>query len=598
MPGLHDDKIQAIKELRRYGYSQQKTAEICDTSRKSVKKYEPDDVDGYEDDLPMETEHILDALSADLNLAKALHREFLPDGVDEESGGEYTGDPPSESALRSEAESDLRFKDDYSNTKPGEFIKLFFDEFEVGVKSKFVQMQARRADRRGEVPNEEKMLADLKDMSSGVKNDTEARYIAEEYWAEAENFLAETDHHATEWGVDESSGQAGNGDFVSPGQNGGGQGSWVQVPGQGMMYGTFMDGPNGQKVFQPMQPPGGQQGQGQMMGGQQNQNQEVEVIREELKRLREDMRDNEDNGLANELRRFKEIQAMMEDLSGDSAGGENQQAINVLRQELRGLREEVSGGGDKAEPENPQQAMFQRLMSDESVSTDKLLEYAEKLEGNTDPEVRQKEIERDLELRKMEQKREQTENIVSSLSGIVERFGAGLGAAIAQSGEDSQQQQQSQQPQQEQSPQNGQAQVTDQQPQQTPEPESNGTVTTDGAGQLTQQDLAAEPWDCPECGETTMVNPAEPGVECASCDFSKLPCPDCSRPVEVPPEDEVERSACPECEQALMLPDDIKESVACLNCDWTGPAEEAVGDVIDCEHCGAEHYPQPSGGQR
>lgn len=596
MRGLADNKQEAIRALREYGYSQSKTSEILDVSRNSVKKYEPDHVDGHDDGLKLEIPKIQEALDGVVDPADVCVEEFVPEGPLVEDDGGYTDNPVQETPLRSAEEKNLRFKDDYSDLSPGDFISMFFNEFEVGIKSKFVRMQSRRASRRGELPNEEKMLADLKDMASGVKNDTEARYIAEEYWAEAETYLAETDYQATEWGNESSGDSAGGGDFVGPNNGDDGDGQWLQVPGQGMMYGKMVQGPNGQQVFQPMQPPGQMGQQMGMMGGggfaqQQNNNAEVEAIREEMRSLREEMSSKSDNGIADELQRFKTIKGMMEELTDDKKQAGASDEVKVLQQELQRLRQEMTQSSQNVEPENPQEAMFKRLMSDESVSTEKLLQYADKLEGNTDPEIRQKEIERDLEMEKMKQKRERTENIVNSLGDVVDRFGESLGRAIAGSGGGGgggQQQQTQAQPQQ--------GQQGQQQGQQQQSEAIDQRATADGTGIAEQQTPQMQEWECDHCGEEQFVDPSGPGVECGNCDYSIMPCPDCSHPVEVPPADEVDRAACPDCDNPVMLPDDMDENAACLSCDWAGPAEEAAGDGVECGSCGETHYPQTSQG--
>lgn len=598
---ISEEMKRAVKLLRAEGVPKKRTAIILGISRDTVGKYDDRDSDDWDKDLDVTDELVWEILSPEMNPRNVVaDDQYIPDDAAGAGGDRISGVPPEETPLRDEADSRLRVSDDYASLSPGQFIEEFFDQMEVGVKSKFIRLQSRRAERRNEVPDEEKMRSDLEGMSSGITG-KECEYVAEEYWAEAQKYLSESTAEVFRRGDEKgSSSSSGRGKMVSAGGPSQGDGQWYTMPDGSRQYGTMVpDGQGGQR-FQPLTPPGQQGGPQPMMGhggmGPQPQGggQDAEVMKEMLREIRS-MRESSDSqkgGLREQIEEFAQMQETLKQLQQGDDAGQNQQAVEVLRGELRQLRSELAdGGGSAPQPQNSEEALFQRLLQRDDVSSDQLLSIADRIEGQSDPEVRKKEIDMQLEQQKMEMKRERTETVMDSLSGIVSQFGKAIGQGMVQSGDGGGQNQgqgQNQQPQ-------GVSQQPPQGQNQQPQgfdtdvnlSDYGGDIETDGGPQAVAPGGArVEMWECPECGAETEQDPGRPGKECRACDYSLVPCPDCSMPIHIPPEDELERGGCPECDDPVMVADDPEEPVACLSCEWAGPSKEATGDTIECDHCG------------
>jgi DNA-directed RNA polymerase subunit RPC12/RpoP len=597
MPKLSDEKIRAIEILRAEGVPIKRTAIILGVSRDTVQKYEGEDADGWDQSLEVDAELVWSLLSSEMNPSNVVEEEeYIPDDVAEGESDRRSGPDPSETPLRSESEDRLAVADDYGSLSPGEFIEKFFESLEVGVKSKFIRLQARRAERRGEVPDEEKMRSDMDSMASGIKG-REVEYVAEEYWAEAEKFVKESTTDVFRGKGDDSS-TSGRGEMVSVGGDGEQQGKWYTMPDGSRAYGTFVpDGSGGQR-FQPLEPPqqGGQPAQtGGQMAPQPQQgggNREVAELKEELRELRREM-GNGGSSLQEQIEEFSRVQDMMKKLQeGDQSQSDNQ-TVEVLRRELRGLRQELNdqAAGAAPEPGDPREQLFQRALQNEEMDSQEILDLADRLDSASDPEVEKKKIDRDLERRRMEAKQERTEKALDALQGVAATFGSALGDAIVGDDDDdggqspSENQGQTQQePQPQQAPQSTQANIVS---------GGAGGFETDGSGTAAVAGTrSADDWECPQCGAVTEQDPATPGKACKQCDFSVVPCPDCKKPVSIPPADELERGGCPECSSPVMLPDEDDEVIPCLECDWVGPVDEAMGDTIECPHCGNETHVQ------
>jgi len=566
MPSLPDEKKRAIRDIREYGFSKVKTADALGVSQGSVAKYEPDDVDGYDESLEPDADAAIDALSEDLVPANVLDPEWVPDDVDPATGESFTGDHPKQTPLADNSTRKLRVQDDYTNVTPGDFLRKFFEEFEVGVRESFVRMQSRRAERRGQLPDEEKMRSDLNEMSSGISNDTETRYIAEEYWAEAQQYLSETDIEVNSRSPQQNQSGGGEGDFVGVGENEQQDGMWMQMPDGTYQYGTYQQAPNGAQMFQPMQPPAGasppgQQQMGRQMQGQPRQPQQsqqqgvpdpqIEEIRSELRDLRREAQSESGSSLKDQVEEFAELQSTIESLSGEEQGAANDEAISVLRNELRGLRSEIQSDAGQAGPSSSKEAAMQKALQSDDVDANSLLEIAQQMDDDKDPEVRKKELELQQEKQRMEMKRDRTENLLSGAEKMVERLGTGIGEALSAGGEGKQQGQQ----------QNGSggarkmgggAQQGATQADQAP---SNARANGSGGNNPIQT------MDCGNCGEETTVDTRTPGYECEECQHAVEPCPECHSPIDIPPLDEVDTEAgegpptvgCSECGEVLEI---------------------------------------------
>jgi len=641
MNDLAEEKQRAIKALREYGFSQNKTQEAVGIGKSTVRKYSADKSGGeYDEDLDPNAENACMALPGELDPRDVLEPEYVHEDFIPEGDGEMTDGSLEESPFEDENTKDLRVAEDYTTLTPGQFIEQFFEGFEVGVRGNFVEMQARRAQRRNELPDEEKMRSDLKEMSSGISNAQEAHYIAEEYWAEAERFVADNGTDVFRGARDTGGGAGSHGDFVSvghtqQGQPGQQQGQWVQMPDGSQQYGTFVQGQNGQMQFQPMHPPG-QPAQAPGLAPTQ-QDSEVESLKEDIRDLKRAVTSEQSaSSSAQEmLQEVAEVQETIEQLQGDEGQSQQDEMVRALRGELQQLRAELSDDTDSLQADNPKEAAFKRLMTDEAVDTETLLDFADRMDGASDPEVEMKRIEHEMERKRMDMKRERTEKVMTAFEDVADRFGSALGRALAQGGdgddagadgggggggapsdgggsphgfaaEGGPTMNGSPPPQGS----GGQPGINDFTPddftpneyssgddpdveiEEPEEPVTDGAGPTFEAGQSISQP-SVEGWECSECGAVTPQSPTSPGKSCGQCDFSVVPCPECQRPIAIPPESEVDRGGCPECGRPVMIPDDIEETTACLGCDWTGPASDAAGETVECDNCGEEHAIQP-----
>jgi len=604
MPELAEAKVRAIQLLRAKGFSQNKTCDILGVDRETIRNREDENAKEWDRDLDQTPENVVDTLVPDVNPATVVTEEWLPEGFHDESGEEYTNVGSTGGVVSDDRVQELALRDDYEDVSPGEFIELFFDEFEVGAKTKFVRLQSRRAERRGEIPDEEKMRSDLLEMSSGISNNQEAHYIAEEYWAEAQRYLSEASASVFRAGDGDGRTASGGGNFVSASEFGGQpQGQWVQFPNGQMRYGTWTEGMDGQRVFQPMNPPGqqGQQGFGQPQPRQTQSDEKIQALQRELRQMRREMNDSGGtDGMIEAVQQLNEVQNALDGLKGQQGGGGGGgEAMHAITNEIRALRSELQNNEGPAQATNPREAVINRIVSSGDVDPGTAMELLNSMEGSSDPEVRKAEIQRDLEKAKLENKSERTEAIMSSVEGLAEKFGMGLGSAIREEGEQRQQDQQNQQGQasgpsfgggyQQEEYAGGEQETFG-----TPTPETDGGTSVEVRSPGEQQGGADDRWTCPMCGGETPQNPALPGRECGVCDYSIVPCPDCRKPVELPPEEDLDRGGCPGCGMAVDLPEDLSENTACLNCEWAGEAGEAAGEAIECEGCGAEHRLQPS----
>lgn len=547
MPTLPDGKKQAIRDLREYGFSKTKTAKAVGVSEGSVDKYEPEDVDGYDESLEPDANAAIDALSDDLAPAQVLDDEWIPQDVDPATGDSFTGDPPTQTPLVDDSTRELRVRDDYTNVSPGEFIREFFNEFEVGVRENFVRMQARRAERRGQLPDEEKMRADLNEMSSGISNDTETRYIAEEYWAEAEQYLQETDVEVNSRTTDQSQSGSGKGDFVGVGEDEQGSGSWYQMPDGRYQYGEYVQQPDGTRAFQPKQPPAGssppqQQGMGMQgqMGGmsrqpqqqQDNRDQKIEELRAELREMKREALQDEGSSLKDQVQEFAELQQTIEELSGGDDGGGENEAVAALRSELRSIRSQLQDEAGQSTPQSPKEAAMQKALQSDDVDPNSLLDIAQKMDNEKDPEVRKKELELEQEKRRMELKRDRTESLLEGAEQMFQRLGQGIGEALSAGGDGQQ---------------GGQQQGANAAPAQQPAAAQQQTPPASQAPNDPQRNGSAEQnpiqtMECSNCGEETTVDTRTPGYECDNCGHGAEPCPECNTPIDIPPFDEVDTS--------------------------------------------------------
>lgn len=580
MKEVGETKQEAIQALRAYGFSQTACRAILDVGQGTVDKYEGEDAKRYEsnqDYATKEWENITAALPEHIEPEEVVHDDFIP--ADYVSG---TGDTTRDDPFEDKTDERLRVSENPEEMTPGEWLEKFFEELEVGIKSKFITIQSRRADRKQELPDQDKMESDLKNMPSGAKGET-ANYIAEEYWHAAQEYISETQTSVFRGNNPGSSGGgSGEGGFVDVNQNQQQAGQWVTFPDGSRKYGRFVpDGQGGQR-FEPMQPPGQQQQAGYgAPQQQQGANPEVQAIRDELRELRSEMNGGGQDGLQEQVREMIQLQEALKELQADDASGADD-AMQVLRQEMRALRQEMGGNQQTATGDNPRERLLNRVLMSEDVDESTAMDMLERFEGQTDPEIRELEIEKQMKEKEMEQKQQRTEKMMSALEDVASTAATAFANQLREADDDDDNAGGNPQPQQ-----------TQQQPRQQPQQQQ---YAPDGAAPP-QQSQQMELWDCPECGASTEQNPALPGRRCGECDFSVTPCPECQKPIEIPPQDEREGGGCPECGGQVATPNGLDGNATCIECaEWTGDAREAVKDTVECDSCGAEHGISPDPG--
>jgi hypothetical protein len=571
---ISEDAQAAIKELREQGCSKTSVSEVLGVDVGTVSRYDPEGAE-TEDDAPDPRTDDLGALvSPDVPVAEVFEEEFVDD-VYLEAQEDTLAD-----VVDGDTENVPLSDMDFTELSPGEFIEEYFDSLGAGVKSKFVTLIGRAADRRGKIPNRDKLASDLSDMSSGVSSPAEIQYIADDYWDVAQRYMREAqvglegDGSVDSPGGQQTRGGAG-GQMVSPGGQQSGGGQWVQLPTGEMRYGQFQQGPNGAQTFVPMQPPNGGMGPGQAGGGAGGRSDEIEALREELREIREAASGGGGDGsVADQLQELKQLQETAEDVLGGGQGGDEQ--LRAVQQEIRRLSENLSDGGSAPSGGDPRDQILQQALQRQDLGPEQAMELADRIEGQQDPEVKKAEIEAETEKEKVERRAERTEQFADFASDLVSELGK-LARNAAEEDE-----------------------ATD---------AAAGATTPTAQGQRTQARTAnvqprgdggagpaaprpdglsqtPDEFDCPECGATTQQDGSTPGVICGECDYSVLPCRACSSPVEVPPVASPGSFACPSCQSQIDVIEGDTENLVCLSCEWMGSAAEAGAEVVACDDCG------------
>lgn len=354
---------------------------------------------------------------------------------------------------------------DLSDMSPGEFIQYFFEEFSMGsVKDDFISVVANTAEARGEVPDQETMKHMLQNSNSGIGNANDAALIAETYWRIAEPYLQQTARGQQQSGV--GTWQAPQGQPNQQGQPQQNQGQWHTAGGMG----GPRQGGAPQQPYQGQHPPqggqmGGQQtpgGEGQMiaqilqqqqqmmetMMQQQSSNEpsETEVLREELRELRQEINDSDDSGgMMDDLKQLSEAQKMLESMTGGD-GDENEameQMAMALQQEIRGLREEMTE--DSGVDMNPLEmaggdtnlGLLALLAQRDDADAGTLADIAKQMgQVESDPEVAEKKIEKEIKKMEREMEQEKWDKIIGgleeTLGGVLGSIGGGDGPGAAE----------------------------------------------------------------------------------------------------------------------------------------------------------------------
>lgn len=473
---------------------------------------------------------------------------------------DWTGDGPTPSPVDPNAPENIP---NYAGMSPGDFIHEFFEDFEVGLKNRWVEIQARRADRRGSLPSKDMLKGDILNMNSGIgqSNNIEADYIADEYWASAQQYIRQT-----------------GGQFANQPGGGGpqyGGGGWQPAgPGQGGMNGV--GGPQY----------GGGGGQGQAGG----QSEMFQLMMQEMRQMRQELVESRNapaagsggQSLVDQLKQFQQQKQIFEEL----AGGD--EYVERLEQQIQGLQNQIAQSDDPARTPAPQQgeSLEEKLLmlaaTNPDVSMDDALKVMERMDGSNKPvEVIKAEKEAEIEEMRLEHESDRTERIGGLFETVAERLGEGFAGKLTEGdgaigggsagGDDTADQS-----------------ATD------GERSPAAQATDGGAAAAPDQPTPARPPEqvetrpCDNCGEDMVRGPNS--AICTSCEAGIGPCDVCGTPLDIPPIGSAEYVRCGGCPEILEVPEGDDPEIECPECEWTGGREDVRGELVKCDGCN-EHRP-------
>lgn len=454
--------------------------------------------------------------------------------------GEWMGGGPTSSPFdQTITDDDVS---DYAGMTPGDFLHDFFEDFEVGVKRAWVEIQARRADRRGVLPAKDSLKRDILNMKSGIAQSAnqEAEYIAQEYWAEAQEFIRQAGKE-----FDPRMGQqqmmgAQPGFQGAQGMNGGGHSGFDQ------------------------------QGGGVGMGQQPNhQQQMVQMLLQEMREMRRELnesqrRDPTLDEKQSRLERLKELQEekeILEDLSGDD------EHVERLEQRITQLQQQIAQSNDGGQPAAPRQdaSLEERLITlasqEPGVSLSDVMDIIdERRKVSTDPEVIKAEREADIREMELEHETQRYERLGDALEDGIASLGKGFAEGIISNGDD------------------GDTSTDDE----TEDEDADTDLTTEAAAAPPPE---PDPEQCPECDDVEMLH-TEVGTFCPECEHGFAQCDLCQSPVEIPSRGNADYKGCPDCSHVIEAPEDPGAEVDCPECDWVGEAIKMQGEFLKCDGCG------------
>lgn len=445
---------------------------------------------------------------------------------------------------------DDEFEDEreYVGLSPGDFIEEFFDDFEVGIKKKWVRIQARRADRRNMIPSKEALKQDILRMKSGIAQGAlvEAEYIAEEYWAEAQEYCRQTGRD-----VDRT---AASGNTTQPGQLGVGFGGGV-----GQQHEGFTGQPAGSQP-QPGMDPQAQMFQ-MMMQQMQQMQQEVQKLRSQPPQASREV---------DTLSRLQELEQEKEILERLSGGDEHLERVEAQIQQLQQQQMQSQAEHQPAMPSGDasfEDRLLDLAVNDPSVDAKEIIEVLEeRMEKSQDPALVEKQFEKEIKEMELKQQSERMERIGGLAENVMHSLGQGFAARLAEpSGDDDEAVEET----------SGEEALADE------------SAPADGFDPATQPPQPATPavrkMPCEHCeGEMTVAGNQ---AACPDCEAGVSPCDICSHPVDIPPVGEAEYSRCGQCENVLEVPDDPSDEVECDECEWEGKGDQLRGELLQCEGC-------------
>lgn len=496
----------------------------------------------------------IDTVVEEADVVETTVRKYLKraakdgdDRVDPETAN-WLPDPPDKTAAETPGESpfatglgDEPVKD-YSGMTPGDFLKDFFDDFEVGVKPQWVALQAKRADRRNKVPSKEAFISDLLNMKSGIAQSAyrEATYIADEYWAEAQVYLGQTGRDISDSPI--------SGQMVNP------QAHQNQPP-----PGTYSNEPGwvGPGQMQPTPPQAGQQDSVVQLLIQQNQ-QMMREFREALQT--QNQQDHSPSVVEAEVQKMMELKNLVDDLQGEGA----EQISEVLSQHFTSLEQRLASQGQAPAPaagESLEEKLISLAATSDNVSLQDVMQVLEERGSmENDPEVIKARYEKEMKEAELKHETDRYEHLGSVFQEGLSKVGEGFARELV-SGE------------------GGEAAEAGRE-------ETDQEATADGGAASTSRRPPPEPAPepCPRCGADTVQGAT--GTHCPSCEWGMAQCDLCQSPVEIPPVGDAEYGRCPECGEVHERGSRGDLAVDCPTCDWAGETGDLVDELLQCDSCG------------
>lgn len=496
----------------------------------------------------------IDTVMEEADVVETTVRKYLKRAAEDEDervphdSASFLPDPPDDTAATVPGESPFPAADgearweDYSGMSPGEFLKDFFEGFEVGVKQSWVALQAKRADRRNKLPSKEAFISDLLNMKSGIAQSAyrEATYIADEYWAQAQQYLGQTGRDISE---NPMSGQVVN---PPPQPQGPPPGTYDNEPG--------WVGPGQQ---QPMAPQSGQQDSLIQMLLQQQQ----QMMQEFRQTLQQQNQQQNDPGVVQaEVQKMMELKDLVDDLSGQGSTELRQ----VLDEHMTQLRQAVAQQGQAPTPtqgESLEEKLISLAATSDNVSLQDVLQVLEErgsMENN--PEVIKARYEKEMKEAELEHETERYERIGTVFEQGLSQIGEGFARELVSNDTAAE---------------GGAAEAAD---------EQEASATGETAQPAAQPPPEPDPEPCPKCGTDTVQGAT--GTHCPDCEWGMAQCDLCASPVEIPPIGEAEYGQCPECGEIHERGSRDDLAIDCPECDWVGETADLVGEVLQCDSCG------------
>lgn len=376
---------------------------------------------------------------------------------DEKENGEAELDFALMGSTPTEAEQGV----DFSVMSPGDFVQWYFEEDLADIDVNSVGLFARRCDGRNAIPTETTMRELLQGLPSNIGNSIQIGWISEEYWSRAVEYLSaklpqdqqDIRTFVRQSNVDWVKVEAQANGHHQPQSSSGALGQPTQQTQQTQqqdMIGTPQSQPTQERVATPPQPHQGGDQTVQLM------QQMLEEMRAERKQMMEMMNESGQQqnqtgpqSFSQQVQEIAEAQQALENFSGND--DEVEEVINAFNQELNQIRHQIQeGNGQEVPDSDPVATAMNNLTQRKDVDPEVIGKIAQNFNANSDPEVKKKEIDKEIEMMKHERREQMVDKLLDGVGEALQNVG-GLAQVAEQLGDNQQPQQQQprrQQPQQ------------------------------------------------------------------------------------------------------------------------------------------------------